>query len=435
MTVTLYCGDVLDVLAAEPPESYTACFCDPPYGLAFMGKEWDSPQMLGQMATGHEKRGAFAYGGSHSQGYFAMDYAKFQAWCTAWASAVLRVLAPGGVLLAFGGTRTWHRLAVAIEDAGLEVCDTLMWLYGQGFPKSMAIDKAIDREAGAERIGGARIWQGGQRSGGIIHDSDGEITATRTIYDTPATPLAATWQGWGTALKPAWEPVLLCRKPRRATYAQTAAEHGSGAIWVDGARIAFEPVAAHRNTARNEVYGKFNEAYQPGDSGKHLNTAGRWPANLLLDEDAAAAIGEPARYFYTAKASRRERDAGLEGMALGTTCEHDGRMGQNNSPTRPDGSQRHSIAVRNSHPTVKPLALCRYLATLIRPPEAYLDRTRLLVPFAGSGSECIGAMQAGWRNVVGIEREAEYVEIARRRIAYWQEQEEPETLALPLVPA
>jgi len=637
--IDVLCGDVIDMLADYEDETFTACFCDPPYGLRFMGKRWD-----------HGVPGA--------------PY---------WAE-VLRVLKPGAVLLAFGGTRTWHRLACAIEDAGFEIYDTLMWLYGSGFPKSHDISKAIDKVAGAKRdiIGAYRVSgnaltptkaKGGTYGVGAPNSPPGNINIT-----APATPDALTWHGYGTALKPAvenvivarkpkapltlenicstlvaehlkllqeveqwlrsnesvnnaeecsgqkqpksseveadivlepasenrkdaangenarsvgrdsthnapqsdearqsivadnaaiqhaasqekttrtgreddscevtdmspsaqsaettgwsmmsswrsildgllsqtnkfttetatglitdlrilnwslsqaisantiharsgqnagssldvstvaenlsvavkkwssilehivadsaisnmlapdWCPIFLARKPRSGTYAQTAIEHGTAALNIDGCRVGTEVISQHGRKAKDGG-GWGMHWHNDLPSGKKWS--GRWPANLLLNEDAAAMLDEQSgllksgdrtghrntpktrgiygqyashteqptkgdtggasRFFYCAKASRRERDAGLEG-------EH------------------------NGHPTVKPLALCEYLARLILPPEAYRDEATLLVPFAGSGSEMIGAWQAGWRNILGIELNDEYCQIARARLAHW----------------
>lgn len=394
---------------------FTAVLTDPPYGLQFMGKRWD-----------HGVPDA-------------------ETWREVW-----RVCKPGAVLLAFGGTRTWHRLAVALEDAGWEIEDTLMWLYGSGFPKSTAIGKAIDREAGAERKiialnPNSRPNQVGKERHIYAECIDAPLTA-------PATPEAAIWEGYGTALKPAWEPILFCRKSREGTYAQNALQYGAGAIWIDGARIGV--TAGGDGGSHSHWSGRIISFGSGRDIGKetakcYRHNYGRWPANLLLDEAAAEMleeqsgmsksssrlrnnnafdsvakghdyphisfgyddIGTAARFFYIAKAARGEREAGLEGMpaTVGGECYGDG-IG--NGPDR--------ILRVNNHPTVKPLALCRYLATLIRPPEPYLDEAALFVPYAGSGSEMIGALLAGWRNVVGIEIETDYMAIAQGRLDWWE---------------
>lgn len=364
--VTLHLGDCLEVLPTLEP-GYSACFCDPPYGLGFMGKAWDH--------------------GVPSADVWRLVY---------------DLLAPGAVLLAFGGTRTWHRLAVAIEDAGFEVFDTLMWLYGGGFPKSHDISKAIDREAGAERH-------------------------------------VATWQGYGTALKPAWEPIVAARKPREATYAQTAVEHGAGALWIDGARIGIEggDATVRFRTPGSGLAGV--HVYSGGWSGDYLGPAlrhpdsarhdarGRWPANLLLDEDSAAMLDAQSGVSRSVGKSDLSPYNGPNGYGTGDCDGWKGNWHKRGaSHTDTGGASRFFYCAKASraergggkhHPTVKPLAICEYLARLILPPEKYRDTARLLVPYAGSGSEMVGAIQAGWRNVTGIEWEGEYVEIAERRIA------------------
>lgn len=389
-------GDVLDVLPTLNTDSFDAMLTDPPYGLEFMGRDWD------KVVPGSD----------------------------VWREC-LRVLKPGALALVFGGTRTFHRLAVALEDAGFELRDTLMWVYGSGFPKSHNISQAIDKAAGAEReIIGPNPHSSPGRTPGVMHIAGGnhrpelEARMRAAGYDkppvtAPATPEAQRWQGYGTALKPAWEPVLLVRKPSPLTFAETALTHGCGALNIDGCRI---PTGDHlRGGTMGGIFGNGKPASKP-----EAGSIGRWPANLIHDgsEEVVAKFptssttgqrkntrtaqaevgattfrrssnapeytdsGSAARFFYAAKASKAERSAGL--------------------------------AERNGHPTVKPLALAEYLAKLLLPPERD-TRRRILVPFAGSGSEMIGALRAGWDEVVGIEREDEYVSIAKQRVAYWRE--------------
>jgi len=328
---------------------------------------------------------------------------------------VWRVCKPGAVLMAFGGTRTFHRLMVAIEDVGWEIADTLMWIHAQGFPKSHSIGKAIDREAGAERevVGVVKKKPSASsdcNEGWVRPWAEGKTTMDITA---PATPDAAIWQGWGTSLKPAFEPVILARKPRAGTYAANALAHGAGALWVDGGKVGTELVQSGNGAlGHHGIYGDM--ARNPNSAGVSM---GRWPSNLLLDETAAEMLGQVSRFFYTAKAARGERDAGLEGFWF----EGDNLSGGGGTANeKADAYQSRKTSRHNPHPTVKPLDLCRYLATLLRPPEPYLDEARLLAPYAGSGSEMIGAMLAGWRNVTGIELEQEYLDIARARIAWWQ---------------
>jgi len=420
---TLYCGDCLDILPTLAANSVDTIITDPPYGLSFMGKDWD-----------HGVPGvAF------------------------WAEA-LRVAKPGAMLLAFGGTRTFHRLTCAIEDAGWEVRDCLMWLYGSGFPKSLDISKAIDKAAGAEReivgrktgrsaspvsdMRGGKMHAGGTKAGSFDASA---ITA-------PATSAAQQWHGWGTALKPAWEPIILAMKPLDGTFAENAQRWGVAGINVDGGRIETDDVirSSHNVTiGGNGIYG----GGKPAKTGA-LPGQGRWPANLLLDEAAARALdaqsgerpsggkkggygpgaadggmwsqsgprpcglthgdtGGASRFFYVAKASRAERNAGLEGMeAKPAGALKSGDGGWRNEENR-GRKPRHEeqLTAQNHHPTVKPIALMRYLCKLTATPTGGV----VLDPFMGSGTTGIAALQEG-RDFIGIEREAEYVEIARRRI-------------------
>ena len=343
MTARLYCGDCLDVLPTLDAESVDAVVCDPPYGLSFMGKDWD-----------HGVPGIHFW------------------------QEIARVAKPGAHLVAFGGTRTHHRLMCAIEDAGWEIRDVLMWLYGSGFPKSLDVGKAIDKAAGAER---ERVPATGGLHANRNMNDDGwkNIGADEPMQDSgiPVTDAARQWDGWGTALKPAWEPIILARKPLIGTVAANVQRYGTGALNVDGCRIGttVETWPASRNYSAKEMS-------RPGstraDDARTEATgpvpAGRWPANLALDEDAAAMLGDTSRFFYVAKASRAER-------------------GED-----------------NTHPTVKPVALMRWLCRLVTPPNGMI-----LDPFMGSGTTGIAALNEGL-GFLGIEKTPEYVPIARDRI-------------------
>ena len=388
-------GDCIEQMKTLEADSVDAIVTDPPYGLELMGKDWDG---------------------------FGTPLG-FQTWTEQWAREALRVLKPGGHLLAFGGTRMYHRLAAGIEDAGFEIRDTLMWLYGSGFPKSLDVSKAIDKAAGAKRevIGSRALTGNGKTMKSGFHQPDGSgagetAKAELHYFTTPSTEAAKKWQGWGTALKPAVEPIVLARKPLIGTVAANVLTHGTGALNIDASRIGTDGgtyKASKPDGASNGIYGNGIN----GDANKTSLNAGRWPANILLDEEAAALLDEqsgvsasPApyfqqtkskginapetrndvqsshhgdsggasRFFYVAKASRSERNAGLE---------------------------------RNIHPTVKPVALMKYLIRLVVPKGG-----TVLDPFLGSGTTAVAAIEEGveW---IGCEREPEYVEIIKARVA------------------
>lgn len=254
-------GDCIARMRDLPDASIDAVVTDPPYGLDFMGKAWDR--------------------------YTPLD---FEQWCATWAAEALRVLKPGGHLLAFGGSRTWHRLAAGTEDAGFEVRDSIAWLYGSGFPKSLDVSKAIDKAAGAEReVVGTRPGQ--DITGGNYNSAAGSPRVDLKITGAPATPEAAAWQGWGTALKPAFEPIVVARKPLAGTVAANVLQYGTGALNIDASRIGTTkdvPSSAAPPTNGGPVFGKWAGAVTER-SGMDANT-GRWPANVMLDEGQAAAL-------------------------------------------------------------------------------------------------------------------------------------------------
>jgi DNA modification methylase len=329
-------GDCREVMARMRDGYADSIVTDPPYALDFMGKDWDA----------------------------AIPGPEY------WREA-LRVIKPGGYLVAFGGTRTFHRLACAIEDAGWEIRDCLSWLYGTGFPKS--------------------------------HNLQGE------------------WAGWGTALKPAWEPILLCRAPFRGTVAANVAAHGTGALNIDACRIPLRegdgwdvpvPDTKIQRPSVTAAFQDLPETYRhPEGIRATPHEAGRWPANVALDAEAAALLGEPSRFYFCTKASRRERERGLEQLAPRKRDE----TRNADQPSMNGGSgnpyNRGAAEVRNNHPTVKPLALMRWLVRLVTPPKGIV-----LDPFAGSGTTGLAALLEGFRAVL-IERDPHYAEIARARCA------------------
>jgi DNA modification methylase len=405
-------GDCAEVMRTLPADSIDAIVTDPPYGIDFMGKEWDG---------------------------FGTPLG-FQTWTEQWAREAFRVLKPGGHLLAFGGTRMYHRLATGVEDAGFEVRDMMSWLYGSGFPKSLDVSKAMDKrrndrgavyavtafvraardaasksnrdidahfgfagmashwtthptqpacptwpqwlelksllgfgdemdatvrelngmaanadEAWAERavvgVGRSAI---ANKAEGTRH-TIGAATAVDFDITAPATDDAKRWEGWGTALKPSQEPIVMARKPLIGTVAENVLAHGTGAINIKDSRV--------------------------GD---------RWPANTLWDEEAAAVLdastpAQPSRFFYVAKPGKKERNAG---------------------------------GAANTHPTVKPIALMGYLIKMVTPPGGVV-----LDPFLGSGSTACAAVATGF-DWLGIEQSPEYADIAEARIAHWTKETE-----------
>jgi site-specific DNA-methyltransferase (adenine-specific) len=372
-------GDCIEVMAAMGEASVDAVVCDPPYGLGFMGRAWDD------LPPGRE-----------------------------WADVCLRVLKPGGHLLAFGGTRTSHRLVCAIEDAGFEIRDTIAWMYGSGFPKSLNLPN-----------------------------------------------------GWGTALKPAHEPIVVARKPLAGTVAANVLAYGTGALNVDGCRIEGAPRTTHADGdhrqhmtskgARGGAWG--NPEHDMGASDLvYQAREGRWPANVVMDPDAAAILDEQtgdlgrsagtqtpgngaygtgttygagegftdrgivgfgdsggaSRFFYVAKASSAERNAGLDGFEAIERANGNKWTDQDYRVARGERTEgRESGPRRNVHPTVKPIDLMRWLVRLVTPPGGLV-----LDPFTGSGTTGTAAVLEGFR-FVGIEREPEYAAIARARIAWW----------------
>ena len=378
MKATLYRGDCLDVLAAMEPESVDAIVCDPPYGLGFMGKQWDA------LPPGED-----------------------------WARLCFRVLKPGGHLVAFGGTRTVHRLTTAIEDGGFEIRDTVSWLYWSGFPKSLDVSKAIDRAAGAEReVVGTKKGKRGADGSGHEGSMPGKATGVKQVecdvqITAPATEDARTWQGFGTALKPSAEPAVLARKPFKGTVAGCVLEHGTGALNIDGCRYAYGDEAWPGPQGDNLNGGTYSSAAQklartsqvPGNGiGEFVDPGGRWPANIYAHP----------------KASRSEREAGCERLPGRTGAEAtdrtEGSAGMDNPRA---GAGRTAERVKNHHPTVKPIGVMRWLVKLTGGQRGSV----ILDPFMGSGTTGCAAVLEGFE-FIGIEREPEYMDICEARIKH-----------------
>ena len=400
-------GDCVEEMRQLPEASVHAVVTDPPYGINFMGKAWDAPGgMLGQMATGDEQRGAYAYGGSPSRGYADNDNAAFGAWCETWLTECLRVLKPGGHLLAFGGTRTWHRLAVAVEDAGFEIRDSMAWLYGSGFPKSLDVSKAIDRAAGALAHESKRFIVAGQTGKLINPPTKGYVPPA------PATDAAKQWQGWGTALKPAFEPIVVARKPLTGTVAANVLEHGTGALNVDGCRIGSdEDTRRNARGGDNGLGGTGTFQIRERRAEDMPETSGRWPANVILDEHTAAIVDEQSGVSTSGAAGLK----GSSGFADGYSGEYSVPYGDTGGASRffyaaKAPSEERPTGNGTAHPTVKPLDLMRWLVRLVTPPGGIV-----LEPFAGSGTTVEACIKEDVR-CVAIEREADYLPLIDERI-------------------
>jgi site-specific DNA-methyltransferase (adenine-specific) len=441
MNYQLHHGDCLEVLKTMADNSVDSIVTDPPYGLSFMGKKWD------------------------------YDVPSEDVW-----RECLRVLKPGGHLLAFAGTRTQHRMAVRIEDAGFEIRDMIAWVYSTGFPKSLDVSKAIDKAAGAERDK-VPATGGLHKNANLNDDGWSKIGNSAAVMDscTAATEAAKKWQGWGTALKPALEPITVARKPLgEKTVAANVLAHGTGAINVDGCRVECKDKAKFPAGTISDT-----EAVFGGGAGRYASRArtddgspnGRWPANLIHDGSEEVVAGFPqskssggidtnghngqmrmgrtsgngsnagglgdsgsaARFFYCAKASKKDRDEGCEGLEKKrpathivnrqrcakcggwTNCGPTTVANRPNSTCQCDepelvGDVGRVDSIRNHHPTVKPTALMRYLCRLVTQPGGVV-----LDPFMGSGSTGKAAVLEGFQ-FIGIERDAEYLQIAKARI-------------------
>jgi site-specific DNA-methyltransferase (adenine-specific) len=338
-----------------------------------------------------------------------------------WAEC-LRVLKPGGHLLAFAGTRTQHRMAVRIEVAGFEIRDMIAWVYGSGFPKSHNVSIAIDKINGLPHRGKALVVAGrGERKD--IQGKDANPKPQDIESYAPATEAARHWQGWGTALKPALEPITVARKPLIGTVAENVLAHGTGGLNIDGCRVsggdwdAYKVLAKYRgsNVGKDtSVTGAFGVGEIKCTS-PESTVLGRWPANLIHDGgEPAELLGDAARFFYCAKASKKDRDEGLDGFEARAANSSYGNGLNTATKIRTDEQAENGVSRdprKNNHPTVKPTDLMRYLCRLVTPPSGIV-----LDPFTGSGSTGKAAVIEGFQ-FIGIEREAEYVEIARARIS------------------
>jgi site-specific DNA-methyltransferase (adenine-specific) len=420
----VFAGDCREVLKGLPDNSVDSIVTDPPYELGFMGKKWDSSGIAYDVRV--------------------------------WAEC-LRVLKPGGHLLAFGGSRTYHRLGVAIEDAGFEIRDTIAWISSKTFPKSLNVSKAIDKKLGAERqvLGtyqvtgnrpdrenfGANDRTGGKGMG--FRPGDVEVTVSSTHQ-------AKEWEGWGTGLKQVVEPVVMARKPLDGTVAENTLRWGVGGLNIDGSRIGTKENLARPFGTPSDHVGQLKTL--PHGELNTPSALGRWPANVILDEVSAGFVDEQSgvstsgaagknassgfpgggydgdysvpygdtggasRFFYVAKASKRDRNEGLGELEDQRVGSFNGNVDE--TPGRKIGGNpdRPNLPGKNTHPTVKPTALMRYLIKLVTPPGG-----TVLDPFTGSGSTGKAALLDGFQ-FVGIELTEEYLPIIEGRLRWATEQ-------------
>lgn len=378
MAFNLISGDCLSVLAELPESSIDAVVTDPPYELGFMGKSWDASGVA-----------------------FSPD-----TWRLVW-----RVMKPGAHLVAFGAPKNYHRLACAIEDAGFEIRDSLMWVFGSGFPKSLDVSKAIDKAAGAER----EIVGIAGKSGAARSCMAGDFTGGEYMETAPATAAAREWSGFGTALKPAYEPIVLARKPlSEGTVAANVLRWGTGALNIDATRVGGgetrKTQTGRMGRKANPVYGSFANA----ETEAVETTIGRWPANLCHDGsqdvlDLFPSQKSPSTY-------KRNVPMGIGGGHIyGKAALRDVQNGYGDEGSAARffycaKASKHDRA-GSKHPTVKPVALMRWLARLVAPPGG-----TILDPFAGSGTTGQAAIEEGF-NVTLIEREAEYIADIERRLS------------------
>jgi DNA modification methylase len=422
MTYQILHGNNLDILPTLADNSIDSIVTDPPYELGFMGKKWDSS--------------GIAY--------------SVELW-----QQCLRVLKPGGHLLAFSGSRTYHRMVVAIEDAGFEIRDMISWISNKTFPKSQNIAKAIDKQAGARDHVAKGFLVAGEYNNRQLQGPD-------TAYQDPAlvTPQAKQWDGWGTGLKPTVEPIVMARKPVEGTVANNVLTYGTGGLNIDGSRIEVKDsdlAELNRGNKRpiGDNYDELTSFKIQCDNRETKNAQGRWPANIILDPYTAELLDEQSgiqkdgmavrrntdpnsfmpmsvygkyknattdsgfggeggasRFFYVAKASKRDRNEGLDELLETTAADMVDREPDSAGMNSPRAVAGRTSGAKNFHPTVKPTSLMEYLIKLVTPPNG-----TVLDPFTGSGSTGKAAILQGF-DFTGIEMTEEYLPIIEGRLKH-----------------
>ncbi len=469
-TNKIYQGDCIEELKKLPDNSVDAIITDPPYGLEFMGKEWDKFKE-GKNIAGGTTGIDTPFGRSKPLNsvyqYGLEEKNQLQKFCFDWASECLRVLKPGAYLLSFGGTRTYHRMACGIEDAGFEIRDCIMWIYGSGFPKSLNIGKQIDKMQGVEqeKVEYEHPQRKNRASNYSIGFSESEERknegGSKIMKGIATSELAKEWEGWGTALKPAVEPIVVARKPlSEKNVALNVLKWGTGGINIDECRVeAIDQKELEKNWTERKADAGFNgdktgiygSGKCKGENVKDYTPQGRFPANLILDEESAKMLDEQtgnigcssdrekykgrnygesmflgdkplfnsptytdkggaSRFFYVAKASKSERNNGCEELEDKQKCpmSKESRIGECINASK--GMERFETICKNNHPTVKPIKLMEYLIKLVSKENAVI-----LDPFLGSGTTAIACLKTN-RKFIGIEKESDYVKIAEARI-------------------
>lgn len=453
---SLYEGDCLELMKTFPDNHFSTVLTDPPYGL---GKQPDTVKLLQHWMNGEEYKS--------SNGFMNKDWDVLPG-PAVWKE-VYRVLKPGGFCLVFAGTRTFDLMTLALRLAGFEIRDCCMWLHGQGMPKGANISKHIDAHLGARRevVGESlNTRPNSDRGNGLAHGEYGRVWNV----DAPATDAAKLWDGWHTGLSPAWEPIIVAMKPLDGTFAQNALKWNVAGLNVDGTRIPTDEKITFTRPANNVSASGWKETNRTTEYTQPAG--GRWPANLILDQSAADLLDEMSgeltsgklephhnrneqrqvygkyngkewdrsfggdtggasryftvlpdseiRFFYSSKASRAEREQGLEDLPEHDKANQYGDGLNSATKIRTDEQSANGVdrgTARNFHPTVKNLSLMRWLVRLTKTPTG----GNVLDPFAGSGTTGVACLLEG-RKAVLIEREPEYYTIAHHRLEHWQEE-------------
>ena len=467
----LLLGDCLEKLKELDDNSIDSIVTDPPYGLSFMGKEWDKKK-----ATQETKSQVVKGLGAGMKMTTLADNIEFEKWVTEWSMECMRVLKPGGYMLAFGGSRMYHRLASGVENAGFEVRDQMMWIYGSGFPKSMNIGMKVDEKLGNERQLVERPKSEQRPNADNNRDKNKDVGGFAMSDNKYKSVGNSEWEGWGTALKPAHEPIVMARKPlSEKTVVENVLEWGTGGINIDDSRIGIDLENEDRARSKNTIQDSSGIGFTGTKKSSSYNgplyniEQGRFPANVIFDEEAGKILDEQSgvskstggrsgnkegiglngiygdykgivtdenpgfgdkggasRFFYCPKTSKTDRNEGLDDFedkyyAAGNQAKAELKRGNvefnaNKGKGRDERHNHNQVGVsKNNHPTVKPTDLMLYLIRMVTPKGG-----TTLDPFMGSGSTGKAAVRGGF-DFVGIEMDEEYMKIATARIQYEQD--------------